>query len=441
MKTLLRGGVVVTCDEVHTVHTPGDVLVDGDRISYVGPHYMEGADLTVDVSGHIVMPGLINAHTHAPMTLFRTLADDVDLAVFLEDRVWPREVLLTPEDVYAGAALAAAEMLKSGVTTYVDMYFWEEELAQAALDAGIRAVITPGILEAPAWEPILGSWQERLDGVRLFCDLWEGRGGRIHTGFGPHAPYTLSLDALASIAAAGREDERLVHIHLVEARWERDAFNARGEGSTAQALETIGFFDGDVLAAHSVWVDPGDVEIYARHQVGVAHCPQSNMKLGSGIAPLADMLAHAVRVGLGTDGAATNNNLDLWEEMRLAPLLAKVAALDPKPVPARQALWMATRLGAQAIRQPDIGSLEPGKRADIITVTLDDTTLVPIFGRENYIDHLVYSADRSLVEDVWVNGRRVVEGGRVLTIDEKNAREAAQEAAVSVSGRVRSRSA
>jgi 5-methylthioadenosine/S-adenosylhomocysteine deaminase len=433
---LLRGGVVVTCDRDHAVHAPGDVLLEDDRIGYVGPAFAGAHDRSIDLSGHLVMPGLINCHTHAAMTLFRTLADDVDLAVFLEDRVWPREVLLTPEDVYAGAMLGAVEMLKSGVTTYVDMYFWEEQLAQAALDAGIRALITPGILQAPAWEAILGSWQARLDRVMEFCKVWEGRGERVHTGLGPHAPYTLSLEALEAIAAAGRELDRLVHIHLVEAAWERQAFNEQGRGSTARVLDDIGFFRGKVLVAHSVWVDPGDVEIYARRGVGIAHCPQSNMKLGSGVAPVAQMLAHGVRVGLGTDGAATNNNLDMWEEMRLAPLLAKVTALDPKPVPARQALWMATRVAAKAVGLPEIGSLEVGRKADLITVSLEDTTAVPIFHPGNYVDHLVYSMDRSLVRNVWVNGRMIVDQGQVNTVDERAVREAAQEAAHRVSDRL-----
>src|SRR5579884_1678785 len=435
MRTLLAGAVVVTCDASHTIHIPGDVLIDGDRIAYVGPSYSGPYDRRIDAGGCLVMPGLINAHTHSPMTLFRSLADDVDLQVFLEERVWPREVVLTPEDVYAGAALAAVEMLKSGVTTYADMYFWEEQLAQAALDVGIRSLQTPGILESPAWEAILGTWERRLDRVLSFCRDWEGRGGLIHTGVGPHAPYTLPLEALREIAGEAHRRGLLVHIHLVETQREQREFNARGQGSTAQILEGIGFFDGPVLAAHSVWIDDGDELIYARHGVAVAHCPQSKAKLGSGIAPLARLLARAVVVGLGTDGAATNNNLDLWEEIRLAPLLAKVSALDPKPVPAGQALAMATRQGAAALRLPAVGTLEEGKKADVILLNLDET-IVPIFTPSTYIDHLVYSGGRHLVDSVWVNGRHVVDGGHVRTVDEEAVRAAAQRAALAVSRRI-----
>ena len=200
-------------------------------------------------------------------------------------------------------------------------------------------------------------------------------------------------------------------------------------------LDEIGLFDGNVIAAHSVWLDDGDIDIYARQGVGVAHCPQSNAKLGAGIAPLQEMLAAGVRVGIGTDGAATNNNLNLWEELRLAPLLAKARALDPKPVSSREALWMATRMGAQAIHQPEIGVLAPGQKADIVTIGLDDTTSVPIFQPETYIDHLVYSMGRESVDSVWVNGALLVNGGEVLSVDETAVRRAAQQAATALSAR------
>jgi 5-methylthioadenosine/S-adenosylhomocysteine deaminase len=436
VKTLLAGGVVVTCDAAHAVYPDADVVMDGDRISYVGPSYSGQVDRRVDASGFLIMPGLVNAHTHSPMTLFRGLADDVDLHVFLQERVWPREVKLTPDEIYAGSVLAGIEMLKSGVTSYVDMYFWEHDLARAAVDVGIRAMITPAILDSPAWEPILGSWESRTQDVLRFCREWEGREGRIHTGFGPHAPYTLSLEALSDIAALARDSGFPVHIHLVESELERDQFNARGIGSTAAALESIGFFDGPVLAAHSIWIDDGDLDIYRRKGVGVAHCPISNAKLGAGIAPTADMLAHELQVGLGTDGAATNNNMDLWEEMRFAPLLAKALALNPTLLPSRDVLWMATRMGARAAQLDGVGELTAGCRADIVMVSLSDTTTVPLFAPSNYVDLLVYSMDRSLVTHVWVAGRQVVDAGVVTTVDEESARAAAQRAADAVSRRV-----
>lgn len=435
MRTLLSGAVVVTCDEDHTVYDAGDVVIEDDRLTYVGPRYEGEYEVRRPANGKLVMPGLINAHTHSGMSIFRSLADDDDLMVFLEARVWPREVKLTAEDVYAGSALSAIEMLKGGITSDVDMYFYEEELVRAALDTGIRALITPTILAIPIWEPILGSWETQLERGIAFCRAHEGEAGRIHTGLGPHAPYTVPLHALATIAEEARRIDRPVNIHLVETAQERELFNAQGLGSTANALHDIGFFEAKVTAAHSIWVDPGDAEIYHDHGVGVAHCPQSNAKLGAGIAPVAALLAHAVNVGLGTDGPATNNNLDLWEEIRTAPLLAKVSALDPKPLPAREALWMATRLGALAIHQPDLGVLRAGYRADLLMLNVEDTTMVPVFGPETYLSHLAYSAGRGQVESVWVNGKEVVKGGEIITVDEATARHAAQRAAISLSER------
>jgi 5-methylthioadenosine/S-adenosylhomocysteine deaminase len=435
MKTLLSGGVVVTCDEQHTVHDPGDLLLDGDRIAYAGARFDGAYDVRISAAGKLLMPGLINAHTHSGMSIMRSLADDTDLLAFLEERVWPREARLEAEDVYAGSTLSAIEMLKSGVTTYVDMYFFPDALARAAIATGARALITPTILPVPPLGDVLGTWEEQLAAAVDFCRRWDGEGGRIHTGIGPHAPYTVPLPALAEIAAEARRLERPLNIHLVETAWERETFNARGLGSTAAALRDVGFFDGPVIAAHSIWLDPGDVLIYRDRSVGVAHCPQSNAKLGCGVAPVAAMLSQGVNVGLGTDGAATNNNLDLWEDLRLAPLLAKVTALDPKPLPAAQALWMATRLGALAIHRPDLGVLAPGYRADVLMLDLSDTRAIPVFDVTTYISHLVYSVDRRQIDRVWVNGTLVVQGGEILTVDEEKARRNAQRAALGLSSR------
>ncbi|HEV3407766.1 MAG TPA: amidohydrolase [Gaiellaceae bacterium] len=435
MRTLLAGGVLVTCDENHAVHAPGDLVLEDDRIAYAGPRYEGDADERLSAEGRLLMPGLVNAHTHAPMSIFRGLADDVDLEVFLHERVWPREQKLKPEEVYAGTVLSAVEMLKRGVTTYVDMYFWEEDHTRAALDAGIRAVVTPGILDVGGWEGLVG-WEKRLGMVLDFCERWEGTDGRIHTGIAPHAPYTVPLEGLREIAAAARKAGRLVHTHLVETKGERDSFNERNGKSTAAALEEIGFFEADVLAAHSIWLDDGDVEIYARNGVAVAHCPVSNAKLGCGIAGVPALLAAGVPVGLGTDGAATNNKLSLWDELRFAPLLAKVSSGDPKALPAPDALAMATRIGAEAIRLRAVGVLAEGRKADVAMLRLDDSTVVPIFTERSYVDHLVYSAGAELVDSVWVNGARVVKEGEVLTVDEAEARRAAQAAALAVTERV-----
>lgn len=437
MKTVLHGGVVVTCDEAGTIFSPGDVVMDDDRIAYVGERYEGEYDVRLTVGGRLILPGLINAHTHSGMSILRTLADDDDLMVFLEQHVWPREVLLTSEDVYAGSVLSAVEMVKCGITTYVDMYFFEESLARAALDVGVRALITPTVLDVPVWTPTLGPWERQLERSISFCREWEGRAGLVRTGIAPHAPYTVGLDVLKVIAEEARRLDRPLNIHLVETALEHENFNAEHGQSTVSALRDIGFFAGPVIAAHSIWLDDGDVDTYYRHGVGVAHCPQSNAKLGAGIAPLAAFLAAGVHVGLGTDGAATNNNLDLWEEIRLAPLLAKVVASDPKLVPAPQALGMATSMGARAVHQPDIGSLRVGMKADILVIDVDEVAAVPVFSPVSYISHLVYSLGSRHVESVWINGKIVVEGGVVQTVDEAEVRRAGQQAALSLANRVR----
>lgn len=436
MRTALQGGVIVTCDASRTIHESGTLVIEDDRIVFVGTSYDGPCDVTLDTSGHLVMPGLINAHTHSGMSILRTLADDDDLMVFLQDRVWPREVRLTRDDVLAGSLLSAVEMVKCGITTYVDMYFYEEALAEAALQVGARALITPTVLDVPVWTSILGTWEQQLDRALTFCQRWEGRSGLIHTGLGPHAPYTVRLEILGEIAGEGRRLGRPIHIHLVETAAERANFNAKYGESTVSALQNLSFFDGPVIAAHSIWLDDGDFGTYHRHGVGVAHCPQSNAKLGAGIAPVAALLAAGVNVGLGTDGAATNNNLDLWEEMRLAPLLAKVVASDPKLVPAGQALDMATCMGARAVHLPEIGVLRPGAKADFLILDLDDAAAVPIFDTNSYISHLVYSLSARHIASVWINGRRVVANGVVQTVDESEIRQAAQRVALSLADRV-----
>jgi 5-methylthioadenosine/S-adenosylhomocysteine deaminase len=435
MKTLISGAVILTCDEFHTIYPSGDLVFDDGRIVYVGDRYEGPYDVRLPGSGKLLLPGLINAHTHSGMSIFRSLSDDVDLMVFLAERVWPREIQMSGDDVYAGSLVSSIEMLKMGVTTYVDMYFFEDDLRRAAMDSGARAVITPTVIDVPTWTGGLGSWEVQLERALAFCREWEGYAGRIHTGVGPHAPYTVSLDALACIARETHAVGRPVNIHLVETEGERESFNSQHGKSTAHALEEIGFFDGPVIGAHSIWVDAGDIEIYARKHVGVAHCPQSHAKLAAGVAPVVAMLRAGVNVGLGTDGAATNNNHDMWEEIRLAPLLQKVVSGDPKQLPAGQALWMATRIGAQAVHRPDIGVLCEGCLADVVMLDIEDTLAVPIFSPQTYISHAVYSFSARLVDSVWVHGHQVVKSGEILTVDEAAARRSAQSAALELSAR------
>jgi 5-methylthioadenosine/S-adenosylhomocysteine deaminase len=435
VKTLISGAVILTCDSEHTVIPHGDLVFDEDRITYVGPSYDGQYDIRIPATGKLLLPGLINAHTHSGMSIFRSLADDVDLMVFLEERVWPRETKLCAGDVYAGSLLSSIEMLKAGVTTSVDMYFFEDALVRAAVDSGARTLITPTVLDVPAWTPVLGSWEKQLERALAFCRQWEGHAGRIHTGVGPHAPYTLSLDALVEIAGETHARGLPVNIHLVETEGEREQFNSRRLGSTVSALQDVGFFNGPTIAAHSIWLDDGDIEIFRHQDVGVAHCPQSNAKLAAGVAPVVAMLRGGVHVGLGTDGAATNNNHDLWEEVRLAPLLQKLAHKDPKQLPAPEALWMATRIGALAAHLDELGVLATGFHADVVMLDIGDTQAVPIFGPETYISHAVYAFGSRMVESVWVEGRQVVKDGEILTVDEERARAHAQSVALDLSAR------
>jgi 5-methylthioadenosine/S-adenosylhomocysteine deaminase len=381
------------------------VTVEDGQITAVGPATEGGKKLE-----GLLMPGLVNCHCHSPMTLFRGAAEDRPLMRFLEEVLWPREALLTDEDVYWGMTLAAAELLRNGVTTTCEMYTHEEAILRAVLDAGTRCVLTPGVIELAAWNM---TWERRLANVLAFHDANAGLHDRLEIGIAAHAYYTLPPEGLRAIAAAARERDALLHIHVAE---------TEQEAEHPARLAELGVFGGRVLAAHSVWLSDRDLQLYREHDVAVAHCPQANAKLASGVARLADMLELALRVGLGTDSAAANNDLDLWEEMRLAPLLAKLQTRDAAAVPAQDALALATRKGAEALGRHDLGALEPGRRADMILLRLDDVVFSPIVDERDLISHLVWAASSRLVESVWVEGERVFADGGALRVDEERAR-------------------
>jgi 5-methylthioadenosine/S-adenosylhomocysteine deaminase len=329
---------------------------------------------------------------------------------FLEEVLWPREAKLTTDDVYWGMTLACAELLRNGVTTTCEMYTHEEGILRAVLDAGTRCVLTPGVIDMAMWDM---AWERRLGDVLRFHDEHDGRHDRVEIGIAAHAYYTLPPEALQAVAAAARDRDALLHIHVAE---------TEQEAEHPARLAELGVFGGRVLAAHSVWLGDADLELYRVHDVAVAHCPQANAKLASGIARLADMLRLGLRVGLGTDSAAANNDLDLWEELRLAPLLAKLQTRDAAAVPAAEALALATRKGAAALGRHDLGSLEPGRRADMILLRLDDAAFVPVVDEGDIVSHLVWSASSRLVDAVWVEGEQVFANGRALRIDEERAR-------------------
>lgn len=418
-----RADAVVTCDAEFRIHAPGIVDVADGRISWVGPpeEAPDIAGASQDSFAGLLMPGLVNVHGHAPMTLFRGAGEDMTLERWLRDVLWPREALLADDDVYWGMTLACGEMLRAGVTTSCEMYIFEEAMLEAAVDAGSRCVITPGVIEVPAWQHFK-SWSERLKAVLAFHDRYAGAHDRIEVGIGPHSAYALPTDALAACAAAARERDALLNLHVAESRTEAARLEQEHGMSVPFLLERLGCLEGRVLAAHCVWLTDDDLRLFADRGVAIAHCPQSNAKLANGVAPLADMVGLGVAVGLGTDGAASNNNLDLWEELRLAPLLARLRSNDARAISVIEALALGTRGGARALGRDDIGSLESGRWADMLLLRLDDPVFVPRIQDRDLLTHLTWSASSRLVSDVWVAGTRVVRDGECVTVDEERAR-------------------
>ena len=395
-----------------------DILIDGERIAAVGPGLSgqaRGADV-IDASGHLVIPGMVNAHTHAAMTLLRSFADDLPLQTWLTEKIWPVESQLTGDDVYWGTLLAIVEMIRGGVTTFADMYFFMDRVAEAVEASGVRALLAPGLFDGEGWE------RQLADAKALF-KTWHGAaGGRIRVAFGPHAPYS-AFNVMRRAAQAAGELGTLVHIHLSETRREVEECRQR-HGVTPIALAAReGVFDVPVLAAHCVHVTTEDMALMAERGVRVAHNPTSNMKLGSGRAPVQAMLERGLVVGLGTDGAASNNNLDLLEEARLAAFLAKMEEA-PAALPAPQVLHMATAGGAAALGWSEIGAIEPGRAADLVFVDTSGPHWQPPF---DPCANLIYSASARDVTSVMVAGRFVMKDGELCTVDEEQVlREAAR---------------
>ncbi|WP_026421745.1 amidohydrolase family protein [Actinokineospora inagensis] len=422
MSLRLRAAVVLPCDAAGSVVRDGVVDVDDTgRIVYCGP--ASAAPVTAaetEALDGILMPGLVNAHAHSPMTLLRGLGGDLPLLRWLTEVIWPTEAKLTPDDVYAGMVLGSLEMLKAGVTTSAEMYFFGEELVRAVLDTGARLVYGPAIIDAPGWD-----WEHQLQQACAWIDadgLRFGHGDRIELGYGPHSAYTLSPEALKEVGEAARERGALVQIHVAESLPE-DVRQREEFGSVPRLLDQVDLFGGRVLAAHAVHLSDEDIEILLRRDVGVAHCPGSNMKLASGTARTVDLRDAGVKVGLGTDGPASNDDLDLWEDARLAGLLARVSTMDSTALKATDLLLMSTRGGADALSRPDIGRLEPGAWADLVHV---DAT-GPAFPAgldvtdEHLIANLVWSAGSRAVQDVWVAGQQVVANREPTQVDEQAA--------------------
>jgi 5-methylthioadenosine/S-adenosylhomocysteine deaminase len=407
----LIGGTVVCLDANQTILDGGEVGIAGDRIDYVGPPRGDGAAGEIlDCRGQAVLPGLVNAHTHVAMTLMRSYADDMPLKPWLEERIWPIERHLTAEDVYWGTLLGALEMIRGGVTTFQDMYWHAPEATRAGLEAGLRtcpSAVLIGII--PDSDAML---KRAID----FADECLSRGEeRLHIRFGPHAPYTVPDAYLEGIIAAAAERHIPVHIHLAETQHEVDESLAQYGDRPVEHLERVGLFQVQCCAAHCVHLSPAEIELLAVRRVGVLACHTSNLKLGCGVLPLPDLLAAGAVVGLGTDGPASNNNLDIFEEIRLAALLHKGLRHDATLVSAHQALEIATHGGAQALGIPELGRLAVGWRADVITVDLTAAHLCP---GHNVVSDLAYAAGAHDVQTTIVAGKVLMRDRQVLSLDE-----------------------
>jgi 5-methylthioadenosine/S-adenosylhomocysteine deaminase len=431
---LLTNATVLTMDERFTLHPSGSVAIAGDSIVAVGAGRLAvDAAEVIDCGGRVVMPGLVNAHTHVPMSLVRGLADDLRLDVWLMGYIMPVErEFVDAEFVRLGTRLGCAEMIRSGVTCFADMYYFEDAVAEATVEAGLRAFCGQTVLRFPA--PDARSYEEGLAQARAFIARWKGH-PLILPGPAPHAPYTCTAEILRACAELAIEFDVPLHIHLSETLLEVEESRKTHGMPVVPWIKKHGLFDARLLAAHCVHVDDGEIRALKNAGAGIAHNPSSNLKLGAGIAPVARMLEAGVAVGIGTDGAASNNDLDMFEEMRLAALLAKGAGGDPTAVPARDALAMATRRGAAALHLDHLtGSIEPGKRADLIVLELERLHTVPAFTREpdSTYARIVYASKSTDVRDVMCNGRWLMRDRVLLTLDEAALMRAARQHATRI---------
>jgi 5-methylthioadenosine/S-adenosylhomocysteine deaminase len=401
-----------------TVLRDGAIVVAGERIAFVGPQAGAPAvgegDTLIDGTGLVAIPGLINAHTHLAMTLFRGAADDLPLMTWLQEKIWPVEAKLTDEDVYWASLLGIAEMLRAGVTTFSDMYWHVEAVANAVRESGIRACLSGVVIGVVSdSEAMLRGAVERVKAL-----LAEGH-PRITPFFGPHAPYTVPGPMLRAVVDYAGELGVGIHTHLAETRGEVDECRREHGKAPIAYVHDLGLFTVPVAAAHCVHPDEAEIALLAEAGAGVVHCPSSNMKLGSGLAPVADYLEAGVSVGLGSDGAGSNNTLDMLREIRTAALLGKVTG-DATAVNAHQAVAMATRANARLLRLRDLGTLTPGALADIALLDFRQPHLTPSHGRE--ISHLAYAAAGADVDTVLVHGQLLLRNRQLLTLDEARIR-------------------
>ncbi len=415
---LISNGIVITMDPTRRVLNPGSVAISGTTIAAVGePQAIASqfqAKQTIDARGRVVMPGLINTHTHAPMVLYRGLADDLALMDWLQKYIFPAEAkTVSPAFVRTGTRLAALEMIRSGTTTYVDMYYFEEEIARATKEAGLRGVLGQTIIEFPV--PDAKAPAAALARAESFIKQYQ-KDDLIVPAVAPHSVYTLDADTLTRSRDLAAKYGVPIVIHVGETEDEIRVSLERHKLRPVALLDKLDFWKAHVILAHGIWINSEEIAVLKRNNVGVSHNPESNMKLASGAAPVLEYLKADVALGLGTDGAASNNDLDMFEAMRQAAFLHKLVSKDPRAVSAQTALEMATLGGARVIgRQDDLGSLEAGKRADVVVVRMDQPRQTPMF---DPVSHLVYVTRGDDVDSTIVNGKILMRGGKVLTLNE-----------------------
>ncbi len=414
---VIHNGTILTANANFDIFEKGLVCIADGKIRCVEPRRpnqpLPAARQTIDARGGIIMPGLVNTHTHAPMTLFRGLADDVPLMTWLNDFMFKAEKRwLNPENVYNATQLACAEMLLSGTTTCCDGYFFEDSVAQAMEESGMRAILGQGIVDFPA--PGVPDPGKNVSEALCFIEKWKGKTPLISPGLFCHSPYACSEKTLRDARRVADETDSLFQIHVAETKAEAEQIQKEHGLSPVQYLCSLDILNPRTLAVHNIWVDETDINSMASREVGVSVATESEMKLASGVAPVPAFLKRGLRVGLGTDGCASNNNLDMFQEMDFLAKLHKVTDLDPTALEAQQVLMLATKNGAEAIGLGNqIGSLEIGKRADLIIVDTLKPHLTPMYSPAS---HLVYSANGGDVRDVVIDGKVIVQNREVLTI-------------------------
>lgn len=424
---MVRGGTIVTMDRQRRLIERGAIAIRGNRIAAVGAERdvmsKYRARRVINAAGKVIMPGLINTHTHVPMVLFRGVADDLVLLEWLQKYIFPAEAKNVDEQfVRWGTRLGCLEMIKGGTTTFCDMYYFEDAIAEETARIGMRAVLGETLIDFPA--PDNKTWDAAIAYTEKFLGRWKGH-ALITAAVAPHAPYTVSAEHLQQSNTLSARNAAPLIIHVAEDQAEVKSISERYNASSVAFLDRIGLLSERVIAAHMVWPLEQDISTLAGRRVGVAHCPQSNMKLAAGVSPVPKLLRAGVAVGLGTDGAASNNDLNLWEEIDTAAKLHKLNSKDPTVLKAEEVLEMATLTGARAIHlDREIGSLEQGKRADLIVISMGGLHQTPLY---NVYSQLAYATKASDVESVIIDGRPVMIDRRFITINESSVKTKARE--------------